>query len=120
MTYPVALQNMEQSDWPAIRRIYQQGIDTGQATFETQAPDWDSFDQSKLPGHRHVAVSSEGEVLGWAAVSPASSRPAYAGVAEHSIFTIVGRRNRIARMPHGPRAGQWRDTLLIERRSPAI
>ncbi|WP_374208712.1 MULTISPECIES: hypothetical protein [Pseudarthrobacter] len=39
---------------------------------------------------------------------------------EHSIFTIVGRRNRIARMPHGPRAGQWRDTLLIERHSPAI
>ncbi|WP_348994655.1 N-acetyltransferase family protein [Pseudarthrobacter sp. AL07] len=80
---------MEPSDWPSVRRIYQEGIDTGQPTFESQAPDWDSFDRSRLPRHRHVAASSEGQALGWTAASPASSRPAYAGVVEHSIYVTA-------------------------------
>ena len=161
---------MAADDWPAVQSIYQQGIDTGHATFESSAPDWDYFDQSRLPAHRHVAESADGAVLGWAAVSPVSMRAVYAGVVEHSIyvssrarglgigkallqtlvrstesegiwtiqasvfpenepslklhlangFSIVGRRQRIARMTHGPLTGQWRDTLLIERRSPTI
>ncbi|MET3348794.1 UNVERIFIED_ORG: phosphinothricin acetyltransferase [Arthrobacter sp. UYEF1] len=89
MTSTVTLRNMEPSDWPSVRRIYQEGIDTGQATFETQAPGWDSFDRSRLPGHRHVAASTDGQVLGWAAASPTSSRPAYAGVVEHSIYVTA-------------------------------
>ncbi|MET3705510.1 N-acetyltransferase family protein [Arthrobacter sp. UYEF6] len=89
MTSTVTLRNMEPPDWPSVRRIYQEGIDTGQATFETQAPDWDSFDRSRLPGHRHVAASTYGQVLGWAAASPTSSRPAYAGVVEHSIYVTA-------------------------------
>ena len=161
---------MEPADWDQVRAIYQHGIDTGHATFEASAPGWKSFDQSRLPGHRHVATSPDGAVLGWAAVSPVSARPVYAGVVEHSVyvdpaarglgigtallqelinstgnagiwtiqasvfpeneaslrlhlahgFSIVGRRRRIAHMTHGPLAGQWRDTLLIERRSDSI
>jgi L-amino acid N-acyltransferase YncA len=86
MTSSVALRRMELSGWPAVRRIYQEGIDTGHATFESSAPDWNAFDQSKLPDHRHVATSNEGAVLGWAAVSPVSARPVYAGVVEHAIY----------------------------------
>lgn len=165
----VSLRSMTQADWPAVQGIFQEGIDTGHATFESKAPDWESFNASRLPGHRLVAETVEQGVLGWAAVSPISSRPAYAGVVEHSIyvaanarglgvgkalldalidstenagvwtiqssafpenqaslrihesagFRVVGHRSRIARMTHGPAAGQWRDTLLLERRSPA-
>ncbi|ABM06417.1 putative phosphinothricin N-acetyltransferase [Paenarthrobacter aurescens TC1] len=166
----VALRAMEPEDWPAVRGIFQEGIDTGYATFETKAPEWAAFNNSRLKDHRLVAVNSEREILGWTAVSPVSSRPAYAGVVEHSIyvaraargqgigarllkalaasteakgiwtiqssifpeneasirlhqahgFAIVGRRDRIARLSTGPAAGQWQDTLLLERRSHVI
>jgi phosphinothricin acetyltransferase len=39
---------------------------------------------------------------------------------ERAGFRVVGRRERIAQMEIGPWAGQWRDTLLIERRSPRV
>ena len=66
--------------------IYQAGLDTGDASFETAAPDWDAFDQAKLPLHRHVAVADTGEVLGWIAASAVSPRPVYRGVIEHSVY----------------------------------
>jgi L-amino acid N-acyltransferase YncA len=69
-----------------VLAIYQAGIDEGQATFESAAPDWTAFDVVKLPGHRIVALDVPGRVLGWTAVSPVSSRPAYAGVVEHSVY----------------------------------
>ena len=69
----------------AVLRIYQLGIDTGEATFETRAPDWAGFDSSRRPEHRLVALDA-GAVLGWVAVSSVSSRSAYAGVVEHSIY----------------------------------
>ena len=161
---------MRDDDWPAVHRIYEAGIATGHATFESVAPDWERFNTSRLPRHRFVAETADSRILGWAAVSPVSARPVYSGVVEHSVyiaaearglgvgktllhalinstendeiwtiqasvfpenepslrlhdaagFTVVGRRNRIARMTHGPLTGQWRDTVLIERRSPAI
>ncbi|WP_046777296.1 GNAT family N-acetyltransferase [Streptomyces yangpuensis] len=66
--------------------IYQAGIDEGNATFETHAPDWAAFDKAKLPGHRFVALDDGGRVLGWVAASTVSDRCAYAGVVEHSVY----------------------------------
>jgi phosphinothricin acetyltransferase len=80
------------NDWPEIRRIYVQGIRTGHATFETESdlPDGAGWFAGKLPGTVFKAVSSAGEVVGWAALSPVSRRRAYAGVAELSIYVAAG------------------------------
>jgi L-amino acid N-acyltransferase YncA len=151
-------------DWPTVEAIWSEGIDTRNATFETETPSWSSFDASRHPAHRLVATL-DGEVVGWAALSPVSRRPCYAGVAESSVyvaesargrgigqalmealvagadaggiwtiqtsvfpentasltlhervgFRVVGRRERIAQLD-----GVWRDTLFLERRSPAV
>ncbi|MGW0748628.1 N-acetyltransferase family protein [Streptomyces sp. NPDC002587] len=74
--------------------IYRAGIDEGNATFETQAPEWAVFDTAKLPGHRFVAVDDDGRVLGWVAASPVSDRCAYAGVVEHSVYVHPDARGR--------------------------
>ena len=87
MTSPtdIVIQPMTPADWPTVRSIYADGIATGNATFETQAPDWDTWDRNHLPTCRVVARRS-GLVVAWAALSPVSSRACYAGVAEHSIY----------------------------------
>ena len=154
---------MADEDWPAVKRIYEEGLATGLATFETTAPSWDVWNSSHLSFARFVARSSaDGEILGWAALAPVSARLVYAGVAEvsiyidggargrgigrnlltrliaesekHGIWTLqasifpenraslilhercgfrgVGRRVRIAQLK-----GEWRDTILVERRS---
>jgi L-amino acid N-acyltransferase YncA/2-polyprenyl-3-methyl-5-hydroxy-6-metoxy-1,4-benzoquinol methylase len=77
---------MRPSDANQVLAIYQAGLDTGDASFETTAPAWDAFDQTKLPLHRHVAVAVTGEVLGWIAASTVSARPVYRGVIEHSVY----------------------------------
>jgi phosphinothricin acetyltransferase len=77
---------MHPDDADQVLAIYQAGLDTGNASFETTAPTWDEFDAAKLHHHRHVAASSDGALLGWTAISPTSSRPVYAGVVEHSIY----------------------------------
>lgn len=69
----------------AAREIYAAGILTGNATFETEPPDWAHWDATHLPDHRYVALDG-GRVLGWAAVSPVSERCAYAGVVENSVY----------------------------------
>jgi phosphinothricin acetyltransferase len=152
------------ADWPAVRAIYQEGIATGLATFETAAPSWEQWDAGHLPRCR-LAAREGGGVIGWAALSPVSRRACYAGVAEVSVyvaaagrgrgvglallraviaaseaagiwtlqgatlaenaaslrlqaacgFRVVGRRERIARLH-----GEWRDTVLTERRSGAV
>jgi L-amino acid N-acyltransferase YncA len=84
MTY--LLRPMRADDADQVLAIYQAGLDTGQASFETQAPPWDTFDASKLPDHRHIAATPDGKVLGWIAASPTSTRPVYAGVIEHSLY----------------------------------
>ncbi|MGH3077729.1 MAG: GNAT family N-acetyltransferase [Gaiellaceae bacterium] len=158
------IRELTPTDWPAVEEIYADGIETGDATFETEVPSWEAFDSGRLPGHRVVAVD-DGRVVGWAALSPTSSRECYAGVVEHSVyvadgfrgrgigralmekliaaadagglwtiqtsvfpenaaslalhervgFRVVGRRERIAQ-----RDGAWRDTVLLERRSPHV
>lgn len=153
---------LQPTDWPSVRAIYEQGIATGNATFEALAPEWEVWTAAHRPDCRFVAENEAGEVCGWAALTPVSGRCVYAGVAEVSVyiaeacrgmgigrnllerlvqaseqaglwtlqagvfpentgslalheragFRMVGRRERIGKMH-----GQWRDTLLLERRS---
>ena len=80
-------------DWPAVEEIYAEGIATRVATFETSTPAWAEFDAGRLPDHRLVAVDA-GRVVGWATLSPTSSRECYAGVAESSIYIAESARGR--------------------------
>jgi phosphinothricin acetyltransferase len=76
---------MTPDDWPRVRAIYAAGIATGNATFETAPPAWEAWDSGHLAAPRLVA-SRDGDVLGWAALSPVSDRCAYEGVAEVSVY----------------------------------
>lgn len=155
---------MVAADWPAVRRIYEEGLATGHSTLEVEAPTWEAWDGAHLTVPRLLA-EREGVPLAWAALSAVSSRAVYRGVAEVSIyvataargagvgrallaalvrdaeqaglwtlqasilaentasltlhqrcgFRVVGRRERI-----GQRLGVWRDSLLLERRSPTV
>ena len=82
---------MQSQDWEFVRAIYLEGIATGQATFETEAPDWERWDAGHSPQCRLVARSGDG-VLGWAALSPVSRREVYAGVAEVSVYVAATAR----------------------------
>jgi phosphinothricin acetyltransferase len=164
----ITIRPLRADDWTDVERIHREGIATGEATFEIEPPSWGAFDAGRVADARLVAVDGTGAVVGWTAASRVSTREAYRGVIEHSIyvseaargrgvggvllrafvdaadaagfwtiqssifpenaaslrlhtaagFRVVGRRERIARAQIGPRAGQWRDTLLIERRRP--
>lgn len=76
---------MKREDWGTVARIYREGIEAGQATFEEQTPDWEEFDARRLPKPRLV-LEAEGAVKGWAALSAVSQRACYRGVAEFSIY----------------------------------
>jgi phosphinothricin acetyltransferase len=105
---------MTAADADAVLTIYQAGLDGGQASFETAAPDWAAFDRNRLPDHRFVAVDDDDRVLGWVAVSPVSARQVYAGVVEHSVYVDaaahgrgVGRRLLDALIASTEAAGIW-------------
>jgi L-amino acid N-acyltransferase YncA len=83
---PIRLDAMTPDDWPAVRAIYEAGMATGNATFETQAPAWDDWDRRHLATCRIVARNAENQIVGWAALSPISTRAVYAGVAEVSVY----------------------------------
>lgn len=156
---------MQPEDWEQVREIYEQGIEGGNATFETAAPSWEDWDRGHIPVCRIVA-KIENKICGWAVLSPISSRCVYTGVAEESIyihndcqrrgvgkallnaliaqseehgfwtlqagifpeneasialhqkcgFRVVGVRERIGKMS----GGQWRDVVLLERRSAVV
>ena len=156
---------LTEAHWPAVKAIYEAGMATGNATFETQAPAWEAWDNAHLAHSRLVAVDEADTVLGWAALSPVSGRCVYGGVAEISIyiaaeargqgvgrqllaaliaaseahgiwtlqagtfeentasiglhtqagFRVIGHRERI-----GQHHGVWRNTVQMERRSPAV
>lgn len=76
---------IEAHHYPQIAAIYLEGIATGNATFQTEAPDWDTWDKNHLL-HSRLAAFVVNEMAGWAALSPVSSRCVYAGVAEVSIY----------------------------------
>ncbi len=79
------VRGLRPQDWPAVRAVYEAGIATGNATFETGAPSWEDWNAAHLPAHRLVAAEGD-RVLAWAALAPVSDRCAYAGVAEDSIY----------------------------------
>lgn len=76
---------MTQQAWPAVARIYEAGIATKNATFQTEAPDWEDWDKSHRKDCRLIARIDD-KIVGWAALSPVSSRCIYSGVAEVSIY----------------------------------
>jgi phosphinothricin acetyltransferase len=150
------------SHWNEVKEIYEEGIATGHATFQTEAPEWEEWDKAHSSTPRLVAIEND-HVLGWAAITPVSGRCVYAGVGEVSVyvsgaargkgigkqlllalidqseqenfwtlqagifpenaasiaihkacgFRIVGTREKIGKMKD-----IWRDTILLERRSP--
>ncbi|GAB1511441.1 helix-turn-helix domain-containing GNAT family N-acetyltransferase [Actinophytocola sp. KF-1] len=89
----VTVRAMAAGDWTAVRRVHGEGIATGVATFETAVPSRASLDARWLPGHRWVA-EVDGEVVGWTALSPVSTREHYAGVAESAVYVGDGHRGR--------------------------
>ncbi|HEX5175316.1 MAG TPA: GNAT family N-acetyltransferase [Gaiellaceae bacterium] len=78
------VRDLRDDDWPAVRAIYEDGIRSGHATFETEPPTWERWDAA----HRDVRLVAErdGRVVGWAALSPVSSRCCYEGVGEVSVY----------------------------------
>lgn len=112
------IEPMTPADWPAVRKIYTDGIATGDATLEREAPDWDHFDRSHRSDCRLVARGQRaGPVLGWVALTAYSSRRVYSGVAWESVYVAedarhrgVGRALLLAIIPASEAAGLW--TLL--------
>ncbi len=89
----VAIGPMAPADWDEVRRIYAEGIATGNATLETEPPSWESWDSAHRPDCRLIAREGR-QVLGWAALSRVSERCAYGGVAEVSVYVAEDARGR--------------------------
>lgn len=87
------IEAMQPDDWPAVRSIYLEGITSGHATFETEAPSWQDWDASHHQFGRLVAREAD-RVIGWAALSPVSRRQVYSGVAEVSVYVSDDSRRR--------------------------
>jgi phosphinothricin acetyltransferase len=109
----LTIERMKPEDWEAVRSIYQDGLATGNATFETDVPEWKDWDQSHLRHCRLVARRKD-QIVGWAALSPVSSRYVYRGVAEISIYIAaaarglgVGKTLLQALIEESERAGIW-------------
>ena len=79
------IRDFRKSDFPTVKSIYQQGIDTGNATFQLKAKEWDEWNKYFLNSCRIVAELN-GVVIGWAALSAVSKRFVYSGVAEVSLY----------------------------------
>jgi L-amino acid N-acyltransferase YncA len=160
----VRFRSLRKKDWDSVAEIYKQGIESGNATFETEIPSWDKWDSKHLKTCR-IATEYEKKVIAWAALVPVSDRKVYSGVAEITIyvsnkyqglkigtkllekmilesekagiwtlqavifpgntaslkihqkhgFREVGYREKIGKMN-----GNWRDTILLERRSKVV
>ena len=109
----VRIEPMTGAHAAAVLEIYQAGIEEGNATFETCAPDWAVFTAARLPAHRFVAITG-GQVAGWVAASAISGRCVYAGVVEHSVYVHpaargqgAGRRLLDALIASTEAAGIW-------------
>jgi L-amino acid N-acyltransferase YncA len=90
----IAVEKMLPGHWAGVRAVYEEGCATGDATFETEAPEWERWDASHLRACRLVALADGGRVAGWAALSPVSARKVYAGVAEVSVYVGDAFRGR--------------------------
>ncbi len=95
MTEPeFSISPMAAGDAEAVLAVFAEGIASGDATFQTEAPDWPEWDAGHLPAPRLVARDAQGVLLGWCALSPVSKRPVYAGVVEESVYVAAAARGR--------------------------
>ena len=108
----LTLRDLRPADWPAVRGIYGEGIDGGDATFEVEPPSWERWDAAH-PELRLVA-ERDGKVVGWAALSPASKRQCYRGVGDVSVYVThhargagVGRKLLERLVERSERSGYW-------------
>jgi len=86
------IESMTADDWPAVRAIYEDGLTTGHGSFETTAPSWEDWNAKRT---RHTRlVARDGDLLGWVALTPVSTRACYAGVAEVGIYVAASARGR--------------------------
>jgi phosphinothricin acetyltransferase len=104
-----ALRDLRPLDWPEVAQIYEDGIATGVASFETGAPSWEAWDAA----HSDIRVVAElaGRIAGWCALSPVSERRCYRGVAEESVY--------VAAWAHGRGVGRALLEAVIERSEAA-
>jgi phosphinothricin acetyltransferase len=109
----ITIEPMQAAQAPILLDIYRQGILSGMATFETTVPEWPVFDAKYLPHSRIVAIE-EGELIGWAALSPVSARDCYSGVAEVSVYVAqahqrkgIGRILLMELINEGEKNGIW-------------
>ena len=118
----VEVRVMEERDWPAVAEIYRQGIETGNATFETAVPSFETWNRAHH-AHSRLVATTDGEVVGWAALSPVSARRVYAGVAEVTVYVEetaqgkgVGRALLSGLVDESERNGCWslRAAILSE------
>jgi L-amino acid N-acyltransferase YncA len=110
---PIAIAALTPADWGDVRRIYVEGIATGNATLETEPPSWEKWDRGHRADARFVA-REDGRIVGWAALSPVSERCVYEGVAEVSVYVSadacgrgVGRRLLDELVRASEDAGVW-------------
>jgi phosphinothricin acetyltransferase len=89
----IRIDELTPADWPQVRTIYLDGIASGQATFETEAPSWEQWDADHLR-HCRLAARAGADLVGWAALGPVSRRRCYAGVAEVSVYVASSERGR--------------------------
>src|SRR5512132_3348060 len=89
----ITIGELRPEHWTGVARVYEEGIATGNATFETEVPTWEAWDSSHLSDHRLVALR-DGEVVAWAAVSPVSDRCVYGGVVENSVYVAQTARGQ--------------------------
>lgn len=104
---------MHKNDWTEVSRIYQQGMDSNMATFETKCPEYDAFDYSHVKTCRFVSLADD-KIAGWAALSTVSDRCVYGGVAEVSIYIDedyrgkgIGTRLLNEIIAHSEKEGYW-------------
>jgi len=89
----ILIDEMRPEAWDQVRQIYVDGLATGQATFEVEAPSWDTWNRNHHI-HSRLVARHDGRVIAWAALAPVSARPCYAGVAEVSLYVSADQRGR--------------------------
>jgi L-amino acid N-acyltransferase YncA len=108
----MTVRELRPEDWPAVRAIYEDGIRSGDATFETEAPSWEGWDVTHV--EPRLVAESGSLVVGWAALSPVSDRCCYEGVGEVSVYVAeaargggVGRALLQELVDRSEQAGYW-------------
>jgi len=108
------IREMVAQDWPAVADIFNQGLKTGTATFQTEVPTYAQWDATHIVSCRLVVCLEDGSIAGWAALTPVSSRCAYRGVAEVSIYIAtefrgkkIGKQLLSALIDASEAAGYW-------------